>query len=181
MKLEDFKTEMAARDAEYAIDWWATEKRLKEAMAMAMAMARDIQLMQEGRSERAVAHRLAVYLEDRFPRWHVDCEYNRQGTANSYGAREKKSVSPGRGLPGPPGNPSSVDIDPDIIVHQRGPDGPNLLVIEVKPVGVDLKKDLAKLRKCLTEPHLRYRFAVSVTYRMGTEAGFAPLNRVFPE
>ena len=28
---------------------------------------------------RAITHRLALYLQDEFPEWDVDCEYNRKG------------------------------------------------------------------------------------------------------
>ncbi len=62
-------------------------------------------------SERAMVHRFAVHLEDKFPGYRVDCEYNR----NHY-------------------VPKTLDGHkryPDIIVHKRcTPD--NLLVIEVK-------------------------------------------------
>ena len=31
-------------------------------------------------NERSITHRFAIYLEDEFPNYNVDCEYNREGT-----------------------------------------------------------------------------------------------------
>ena len=40
---------------------------------------RDEKLFSVKASEWAVAHRLAIYLEQEIPGWDVDCEYNKQG------------------------------------------------------------------------------------------------------
>ena len=78
-------------------------------------LARDIELLAFRVHERTVAHRIAVYLENEFPNWHVDCEYNRQGVG---------------------GDPKDAWIGqrrfPDVIVHRRGLEN-NFLVIEAKP------------------------------------------------
>lgn len=76
----------------------------------------DAQLFRINVSERTLTHRLAVYLEAAFEGWHVDCEYNRDGDI-------PKSLQTKRGR---------KRVLPDIIVHKRGPKGPNLLVIEAK-------------------------------------------------
>jgi hypothetical protein len=68
-------------------------------------------------SEWSIAHRLAVYLEQKFPSWNVDCEYNRQGRG-----RSPKKIA-GQGI-----------VRPDIMIHRRGlllPED-NLLVLELK-------------------------------------------------
>ncbi len=106
----------------------------------------DGRLLRLGPSERAVAHRLAVYLEQEFPDWCVDCEYNRQGDAG-----DRKEVQIG----GEAGN-----VDPDIIVHVRGPHGPNLLAIELKPASAtngDKERDRNKLRGYLADHHYGVR------------------------
>ena len=108
----------------------------------------DLRLLRLGPSERAVAHRLAVYLEQEFPAWSTDCEYNRQGNV---GDRKQAVLNP---------NEAAKDVDPDIIIHQRGPDGPNLLAIEVKPADCkekDAKHDIRKLQAYLEEPHAHPR------------------------
>lgn len=68
-------------------------------------------------SEWSIAHRLAVYLENEFPEWNVDCEYNRQGLDG-----DSKENSLGE------------KVRPDIVVHHRGCVEPkhNLLIIELK-------------------------------------------------
>ena len=64
--------------------------------------------------EQALSHRLAYHLEnsDFFGGYHVDCEYNRHGD-------DVKEDSKGR-------------FRPDIIVHVRGNDDSNLIMIEAK-------------------------------------------------
>jgi hypothetical protein len=69
-------------------------------------------------SEWSIAHRLAVYLEQDLPGWHVDCEYNRQGL-------DLDSVKRGS---------TGKRMRPDICIHHRGELAleHNLLVIEIK-------------------------------------------------
>lgn len=132
--------------------WDDIERRVRPAMAR--VVDNDLWVLQHGPSERAVAHRLAVYVEQEFPGWSTDCEYNRQGDA---GGRKQVSLN-AYSLP--------KDVDPDIIVHVRGPQGPNLLVIEVKPETADetdKEYDRQKLQACLEKPHL-YTFAIFLTF-----------------
>ncbi len=87
-------------------------------------------------SERAITHLLACHLADRFPRWDVDCEYNRD--------RHCRKVL--RSLPDLPPGRDEREVYPDVIVHHRNTDE-NLLVIEVKKTSNHSsdKYDLAKL------------------------------------
>jgi hypothetical protein len=87
--------------------WDVVERGLRRCLER--LIDRDCRLVQLGPSERAVAHRLAVYLEQEFPDWHVDCEYNRQGDD---GDRKQVRI-----------DDVDRDVDPDIIVHIRGPQG----------------------------------------------------------
>lgn len=66
--------------------------------------------------ERAFAHRLAVYIEESFPGYHVDCEYNKQGTNG-----EAKNTSY-----------TINGIYADVIVHTRGDNKHNILHAELK-------------------------------------------------
>ncbi|MBL0041652.1 MAG: hypothetical protein IPP28_11555 [Xanthomonadales bacterium] len=90
--------------------------------------ARDRALVVLGASEWSMAHRLAVYFEQSFPNWNVDCEYNRQG-----GSEDSKTM-----------DAESGKVRPDITIHRRGLLMPedNLLVIELKrdSSGIDLAK-----------------------------------------
>lgn len=78
---------------------------------------RDSALLTQDASEWALAHRLAVYLEQLIPGWNVDCEYNRQGPAQDAKVDEHDQR-----------------IRPDIVLHCRGRIElqHNLLVVELK-------------------------------------------------
>jgi hypothetical protein len=153
-------------------DWSVVEPRLKAAIARVLEC--DSVLLEDRTGERCIAHRLAFYLEDEFRGWHVDCEFNRQGEE---GDRSTKRVSTSAGLPESRAGQGSVDVTPDIIVHLRRKKR-NLLAVEVKPSdSAEIPKDREKLRKYLTDFHLRYAFAVLVIYRNGV-AAFEPAERI---
>ncbi len=83
----------------------------------------DIKLIELEVHERTIAHRFAIYLEDMFRGWNIDCEYNRLGiiTKGLDGVRECDSQR------------ATDRIYPDIIIHERGSeDRNNLGVIEIK-------------------------------------------------
>ncbi len=99
------------------------ERRIREALAT--FIRDDEYLLTHNLSERCIASRLALHLQTQFPEYNVDVEYNRAGD------------TPKR-LELPQHCANSFDDDgealvvPDIIVHQRGEAGPNLLGIEIK-------------------------------------------------
>lgn len=98
---------------------------------------RDAYLFRVDANERSITHHLAAYLAPRFPDWHVDCEYNRDGF-------DPKMVP----LHGDTGDPDTTDgsrIYPDIIIHRRGK-SENLLVIEAKK-STSRRSDEADQRK----------------------------------
>jgi hypothetical protein len=130
----------------------------------------------KGVHERTLTHRLAIYIElvlmrssrvasDGRP-WSVDCEYNRDGpddpkelmvlaTKLAVGLTVEELIR----------CDDARTVFPDIIVHRRGKDGPNLLVIEVKRRGAaldDVNLDKAKLHRYANSP-LNYRHAFLVT------------------
>lgn len=123
-------------------------ERLKDALHL--LCTQDGHLLDVDASERPITHRLGLYLQDKFWEWDVDCEYNREG-------HDTKAV----GL-----DESLFDRDsavyPDIIIHKRGYEGPNLLVIEVKknPDGhrQEVQRDLDKLKAY--KRNLAYTYAV---------------------
>lgn len=162
--------EIIARE-EKERSWPSVESKLLAALKT--TAERDKELLEDGYSERAVAHRIAVYLEEAFYGWHVDCEFNRQGPAD---ARTSKSVSSKLPELPPTGERDGAIVTPDIVIHRRRTDN-NLLVIEVKPSDSDgLARDREKLLKFVTDAHLRYRYAALVTYRVGKNAGFEPIE-----
>jgi hypothetical protein len=82
-------------------------------------------LLENDLSERCIASRLAMYLQAEFLDYSVDVEYNRHGY-----------IPKKLGLPDECANYwdelGRAFVVPDIIVHRRGSDGPNILVFEVK-------------------------------------------------
>ena len=89
--------------------------------ALRLLFVNDASLLETDVAERTIAARLMAYLIPRFPAHDVDVEYNRHGL-------EPKRVNLPelyRGLRG-------GRIYPDLIVHQRGHDRKNLLVIQIK-------------------------------------------------
>jgi hypothetical protein len=115
--------------------------------------AREGVLFDKDLGERALTHRMAVYLEKQFDGWEVDCEYNRLGE---------------RLLKLPHGTIVSTDdelgksIFPDIVVHRRAvPE--NLLALEVRKATnhQPIEHDRHKLRG-LTDPHLWFAYRLGV-------------------
>src|SRR5437773_438959 len=95
------------------------EGRLDEAIAL--LYARDHLLLEYEVGERAVAAKLACHLTPLFPDHDVDVEYNRHGL-------DPKDLD----LPVECRGGGMRLIVPDIIIHCRGNDEDNLLVIELK-------------------------------------------------
>lgn len=75
----------------------------------------DGQLIDSQAHEQAISARIMIHLQHLLPEWDVDVEYNRQG-----------------GEQDPKRDVNGDNRRPDIIVHKRGPAGPNLAVISVK-------------------------------------------------
>ena len=83
------------------------------------------QLRQEDRllfcndaSERSITHKLAEYLQQIFHEYHVDCEYNRY-------KKDPKQLQTENTI-------GKHFVFPDIVIHERGKQSRNLLVIEAK-------------------------------------------------
>lgn len=80
----------------------------------------DAYLLLADVNERTFTHRLAVYVEQAFPGWDVDCEYNRDG-------HDPKEIAFGSGDDAEHGS----RVFPDVIVHKRGT-ADNHVVFELK-------------------------------------------------
>lgn len=103
-----------------------------------------------GVHEQTLTFRLGIYLQQEFPAFSVDCEYNRRG------ADSKKRDSAG-GL-----------IKPDIVVHQRGVAGPNLLVIEAKKSihWTAAWSDLSAKVSALTSPDGPFGYTLGMCWKL---------------
>lgn len=84
----------------------------------------DLHIIKNNSSERSITHMLAIYLKDEFSTYSVDCEYNRQGDIIKHLEVPRDKINWD--------DLEAKTVFPDIIIHQRGSDDDNLLVIEVK-------------------------------------------------
>lgn len=140
----------------------------------------DLLLFESDASERAICHRLALYLQDVFPDFHVDCEYNRHHNEPDLRKRLRSDdVLRASGRRPEIDDDDSVTVFPDIIVHRRNTNE-NLLVIEAKKTTSRIPDayDNVKLEAYQTE--IGYRFGKFVQF--GTKSGEPPivLNRFVP-
>lgn len=118
-----------------------------------LVISRDSALFEINISERALTHRLWVYLEQLLPEeyknnYFIDCEYNRDGFAEKAIRYEDKD--------------EDSSVYPDIIIHQRCSTG-NLLIIEAKKdaIKTDFKNDKKKLKQYCKEYHYQYAFFIN--------------------
>ncbi len=92
----------------------------------------DSFLLKNKVNERSVSHKLGEYLQQQFPDWNVDCEYNKKGDATKIldGMAECRD--------------SLTDlVYPDIIVHKRDTNE-NLLIVEMETKQENHECDRAK-------------------------------------
>ncbi len=98
--------------------------------------------------EQALAHRLAFHLENSgfFVGYNIDCEYNRHGYETKRDSRD---------------NP----FRPDILIHVRGNDDSNFIMIETKKFN-DPSKEKKKEAKSLSDRKeaYGYRYAFLVIF-----------------
>lgn len=104
-----------------------TEAEIREKLERSAQklVAIDAHLLENDLSERCIASRLAMYLQQEFPELCVDVEYNRIGAHPKVMRLPEECAN----YMSHNGEPLVV---PDVIVHRRGPDGPNILVLELK-------------------------------------------------
>jgi hypothetical protein len=119
---------------------------------------RDNYLLSIGTNERSITHRLACYLQETLSDWNVDCEYNRDGRW------PKKVVLPIDQVS--TAELRARTVYPDIIVHLRGPNGPNILAIELKVEANEAEKawDITKL--CAYRDEFAYDNGVFINVRL---------------
>ena len=99
--------------------------RIKENLETALneLVDKDKFILQVDINERSITHRLAVYLENLFPEWDIDCEYNR-----NHDDVKRLQLAPENVLSN---DTQGKSVYPDIIIHKRNTDE-NLLIIEMK-------------------------------------------------
>lgn len=127
-----------------------SKEEIKEKLEICIKklMKNDMYLIANKGSERAIAHRLAVYMEKEFSEYNVDCEYNVNIEHNS--GRKKIYLLEKEVIKYKPDHKKiedkEVSILPDIIVHKRGVNTHNLLVIEMKKDTSNIDDDFDKIK-----------------------------------
>jgi hypothetical protein len=140
------------------------ENRLK--IALGKLAENDGYLLENDLSERCIASRLAMYLQEQFREYSVDVEYNRDARA------PKELFLPPECANHPPGKPRKVL--PDIIVHRRGGQGPNVLVLEMKKGTNYDRRDCDRKRvRAFQRPPFNYEFGALI--KCWTDAGAGAL------
>ena len=133
----------------------------KVGLAINKVYARDLKLLDIDGSEWAVAHRVAVYLEEYFEGWNIDCEYNRVGLDG-----------------GTKHNTEGAYRRPDIVIHHRGmiEKEHNLLVIEVKIR--NSSDDYSKLRDFTSHPcqnrPFQYQYGLALSFKPSLDTKWFP-------
>lgn len=139
--------------------------------AVAALMQSDVDLLRRDVNERSITHWLAIHLMPLFPDHDVDCEYNR----DVHGGKtidDFRDVLLGRLSPEEwPTDTDARTVYPDIIVHRRGTNDENLLVVEVKKGIGNAEVEEVKLLGFMTNDRLHYPFAAALELAIGEEAG----------
>jgi len=131
------------------------EVRKRLEAALVQLEEEDSYLFENNLSERCIASRLAMYLQDAFPRWSVDVEYNRKGV-------RPKTL----GLPRECANYRTRNgeplVLPDIIVHRRREEGPNILALELKKTTNRVSRECDHMRIYAFREQLNYGSAALI-------------------
>jgi hypothetical protein len=133
--------------------------------ALARLVHDDGYLFANNLGERCIAARLAMHLQHEFPEHHVDAEYNRDGDIPKHLGLEDDCANY------VDENGDSLVV-PDIIVHRRGVEGPNILVLEVKKTTNPAPRECDSARIHAFCEQYDYEFAALIECE--TRAGHEP-------
>ena len=148
-------------------EYTAADLHAKVGDALRDFFCKDACLLHLKVNERSITHKLAEHLQHQFDDLTVDCEYNRDGydpkRLNWGHETTRKDCT------------HAKTVYPDIIVHKRGFDTRNMLVIEVKKSGGDDssrdKKKLSAFTVPKPEGEYGYRFGLYLEFEVGKRSG----------
>ena len=166
-----------------------SEIKSKLNLALDKLYVKDWYLLRNSVHERSITHKLGEYLQEFFPEYDVDCEYdydieNKDGGFKKqiYGffstqIKDIKNKLKDLGQGYVPENEIqeylkeiTKNFYPDIIIHKRGTNKHNLLVIEAKKNSGDSTFDQEKLIALCEEKgrnHYKYQLGVSLILSNG--------------
>ena len=146
--------------------------------ALDKLLGNDKYLLNGNVNEMSISHKLATYLSELFPDYHVDCEYNKNiqsqtGNKTIHILRDEamKFDLLKNDIP----NTEFIEkfVKPDIIIHKRGSNENNLLVIEMKKnTSNDRSKeyDRLKLRSFISNDNgneLHFSYGLFIIFSVG--------------
>jgi hypothetical protein len=137
------------------------EEEVRQAVSVALERVtdEDTDLLRFDINERSITRRLGMYLQEAVSEpWDVDVEYNRIGKDDDVTKRlpEEMLQEERKGA-----------VYLDVIIHQRGSEDDNLLVIEAKKSGNSSDGDRQKIRAYLQ--HLDYDYGLFVRFDTGQD------------
>jgi hypothetical protein len=127
----------------------------KLGVALQEVLKSDRHLLETDGGERSIAARLAMYLQKEFPEYKVDADYNRDGKV------PKRLTLPAECKGYRNEDDQSLAV-PDVIVHFRGTEGPNLLVLELKKTTNPDKGHCDRLRLQAFREQLGYQYGALI-------------------
>ena len=152
--------------------WEEIEEKVN--LALDTFYEKDKYLIDNDIHERSMTHKLAIYLEELFKEYDVDCEYNKNTTESKqiYDVEHKiQEIKKDTEYE----YKDSIAVFPDIIIHKRGNKLKNLLVIEVKKDNA-IKNNKSKLEeidifklKAYTTEDLNYRYGIYINLKNSRE------------
>lgn len=167
-----------------------TEQEIKLNLEKAIdrLFVNDFYLIQNAAHERSITHMLARHLVNLFPDYDIDCEYNLDITnlKGRYAKRKEIQVlidelenikkhikdSPDKSINEYGEIIVPLNIYPDIIIHKRGTNKFNTLIIELKKSTNDdtnsIKLDDLKLQ-AYTSQRLQYRLGAYINLSVGKD------------
>ncbi len=125
-------------------------------------------LLENNLNERTITHKLAEYLQKEYCEYEVDCEYNRMPNGESYdeGVAKKILNMGGKSFEECTKRSDTSDFTafPDIIIHHRGDNENNFLVVEVKKKNNNSKNwcDFKKLEAFTKQ--LNYKYGIYLEF-----------------
>jgi len=140
-------------------------------IAIQILFKNDPELLENDVNERSITHKLAEYLQTQFSGCHVDCEYNKNGKYKKELDGLKKALE---GIPECANHIKTERVFPDIIIHLRGKQEANLLVIEIKKkINPNSSKcDEKKLELFTQKGQYHYLFGLFIKFNRTNEPEF---------
>ena len=142
----------------------------------------DFYLLEKDIAERSITHKIAEYLQAQIPEYNVDCEYNgdienpvtyRKQLGISMETMQQLAV---RAI----NENDTYGIYPDIIVHMRGFNDNNIIVIEVKKKKITTRgqneKDFDKVKLAAFTRQYSYKLGVFLEFETTKNIGISEMT-----